>query len=586
MTAIWRSAATGLRGRLRMVVAIVLLLGVAGGVTIAGLAGSRRAETAFDRLLDATLAPQIDVEFSEPPDPSVVDTVGAIDGVEGATLAAFVAVAPAQTDLVPFQDTIAFAIVAESGTGGAFGDVMTEGRPLGDDPDEVLFNEAMADLVGAEVGDEVELWSISSATGERWSGEGVVAVDGPRTTATLVGISRGAEDVSDAPDPVTIVPAAYTETYDAYSLPLLMGVRTDPARRDEVIASMQELLPDDQVGPSEQLDRRIDDGLAVQSLGLVALAVAVGAAGAAATIQFLNRITSAEARDDDVRGALGMTMVQRRAIAAVRSLPIAVVGAALAAVAGVAAGPIALTGLARQAEPDRGVWFDAPVVLGVAAAIVVGTVVAAALGVRRAAGDVREASSTGVADRAVLASPLPLVAALGARRALGGWTGRAGLVAVVASFGIVVAVLTFSRSVDVLFDSPAQWGARFDLVVAPGTDEAEFEEAVAAVEDDDRVAAAAVAASSSVTARTPGGQTLTFLVSSTDTIKGRPTGGRSSTGARRATEARSWAPRSSTSSGSGSATSSSSRPSPACTACPSPAAPSPTATTPSTTASR
>ena len=526
MAAVWLSAVTALRRRGLALVVLALLLAVTGGITIAALSGARRADTAFERLLTASGTPDIDVELEEPPDDAaIVDEIGDIDGVVGVTLAAFVAVAPADPPLVPFVDTITFAAVATSGEGG-MSIYIDEGRPLGDDPDEVLLNPGMADVLGAEVGDEIELWSLSQDAGERFFEEGVEEVDGPRTTAVVVGIGRAAEDISDNPEPVMVISPSYAETYDVYSVPLLLGVQAEEGRTTEVIDEMRALLPDVEVLPSQRLDRRIDDGIRVQALGLVALALAVGAAGLVAAVQLVQRLGSAEADDDAVRGALGLTLPQRRAVAALRAVPVLLVGATAAALAGTLGGPLAITGLARQAEPENGVQFDLLVVAVVVLVLLAVPLAAAALSVRRRAVDDRSGAVSAV-DRAVLGARLPLVVALGARRALGRgpsrWSDRAGIVAVVAAFAIVAAVVTFSRSVDGLFDSPDEWGVEFDAVIAVETDPEQLEQALAEVEEDERIAAAALVSEVPVTTRSPAGEEISYAAMAAEDLKGRGT---------------------------------------------------------------
>ena len=51
MTAIWITARAEWRQRWRSFLLLALLAGLAGGVTLAAFAGSRRADTSFDRLL-------------------------------------------------------------------------------------------------------------------------------------------------------------------------------------------------------------------------------------------------------------------------------------------------------------------------------------------------------------------------------------------------------------------------------------------------------------------------------------------------------------------------------------------------------
>src|SRR6266581_1751219 len=54
MTSVWMRARAELRGRWTSSLIIVLLIGLAGGVTLTAAAGARRTDTAYPRFLRAT----------------------------------------------------------------------------------------------------------------------------------------------------------------------------------------------------------------------------------------------------------------------------------------------------------------------------------------------------------------------------------------------------------------------------------------------------------------------------------------------------------------------------------------------------
>ena len=520
--AVWACVRASLRARAGALVALAVVAGVSGGVVLATFAGARRADTAFERRLEASGTPNIDISFDEPQDPSVLDRVGAVDGVDGATLATFVATAPVEGGLVPFEDTIAFAVVAETGT-GAFDRMLSDGRWLSGAPDEVLLNGEMADVAGVAVGDAVTLASVSNETGQHYETEGISELDGPPVEATVVGILRGAEDVADTPEPFLVVPYSYVEQNDVFALPALVGVRSAPGRTDDVLADLRRLLPDAEVQPTEGFGERIVDGIDVQVVGLLALGAAVGLAAIAAIVQSVGRIAGATAADDEVTGALGLTRRERRLVAMGRVGPAALGATALVVVVGVLGAPVAVTGLARQAEPDRGLWFDAVAVLSVIAIVVIAIVGTAALSVRRSSTGGSPAGRVGPVTGAV-ASSAPLVASIGVRRAFGGggprWTARAGLLAVTAGVAVVAAVLGFTRSIEVLLDSPGQWGATFDAMVQAGLDEESQRDRIAALQADSEIEAAALVEQSSVTARRPGGSEAAYPLLALEPFKG------------------------------------------------------------------
>jgi ABC-type lipoprotein release transport system permease subunit len=521
VSAVWRLARADARGRVGSLVFLAVLAGLAGGIALATVAGARRADTAFERLTVASGIPDIDIEFDEPVDPSVIDEIAGVDGVEGATLGAYVAAAPAEGGLVPFDDVIAFTVVAERGS-GAFDRLLTDGRGLSGAADEVLFNKTMAEVAGVRVGDDVTLVSMSRAAGEQFLEDGEVVVDGPERTARVVGILGGAEDIADVPEPYLVVPLAYTEQNDVAAPAMFGAARVGDGRLDETMDRLRRVLPEATVTPSDRFDERIVDGIEVQVVGLLVLAGAVALAGLGVVVQAVGRIASGAASDDEVAGALGMTRGQRRLVAVIRVVPAAVVAAALAVVIGYLAAPTAETGLARQAEPDPGRWFDSAALVIGAVAVIVVIAGAAALGARRRRPTV-PVQRVGLVDRA-LASGFPPLPSIGVRRAFGTvdtrWVARAGVVAVVAAVAAVAAVLSFTRSVDGLLGSPEQWGADFDVVVEAGFDGGDGQAAMAALEQDDEVDGAAVASETNITAVRPGRGPAVFPLLAIDSFKG------------------------------------------------------------------
>lgn len=522
VSAIAASARAAWRGRARAQIALALLVALSGGVSIAALAASRRVDSSFDRLKEAAGSPDVEIEFDDPPDLSVVRDISELAGVRSVTLSAFVAVGPESGGMLPFRDTIAFSEVISYGTSGIDG-LIEEGRGLGDNPAEVLLNRAMADLVGAEVGDELPLVSLTpEAALAMVEGEGVTEPDGPSVTATVVGITKAVEDVSDAPDPYLLVPTSFAETYNVGSFPLVAGVRVADARVGDVIDGIEPLV-EGEVRPTSDFGRRISDGIGVQSVGLLALALAVGVAGAVAIVQAVGRTAALYRDEDQVRAALGMTPTQRRVLSVARVFPGLVVGVGGAVAVAITGGPSAISGLAHQAEPDPGPWLDLPVLaLGVVAVSVLGCG-AAVIAANRSARRARREPSADSLDRIVFESPLPLTAALGVRRAIGRqsarWSGRSALAAVAAAFGVVVAVLTFTHSVDGLFASPAQWGANYDGFVVPATSDEGFAAGVADLRADPDVAAATIVSESSATLRTPDGNEITTSIATTEQVK-------------------------------------------------------------------
>jgi hypothetical protein len=478
MAAIWLTARAQWRQRWRSFIVVAVLAGLAGGVTLAAFTGSRRADTAFARLLEQVKDPNLVVGTGdEPPDPEIVREIASWPGVEVAMHQVILAVAPADKGMVAGRDSIAGALPVMAGDEPVEPFLIVEGRRYDKRrADELLVNEAMRDAIDVEIGDRLSLVSFTPEQLEASQSEAdLPSPGGPSQQVTVVGVARLAEDVSDAPDPFLIVTPAYYERHgSAIAADHAVGLRVDEGGRQEIEGRVRSLLGRDAVIlPGEDFAARIEDGLAVEVNGLRAFALAAAVAGLVALGQALVRQADAMSEQDHARRALGMTSRQLIASGVTAALPVAAGGALLAAAVAVLGGQLAITGLARQAEPDPGPWFDPVVVPG---AIVVGLVVLAV-----AAGAAWLAAARGPTDeRMVPARPsrgarllagLPPPVAVGARMALHTGRGPTALPSVPALAGAavgvagVVAALTFGSRVDHLLATPELWGANYDAIV-------------------------------------------------------------------------------------------------------------------------
>ena len=480
MAAIWLTARAEWRQRWRSFVVLALLAGLAGGVSLAAFSGSRRADTSFDRLLERQSYPNVSVQLDGRPDPELIREAARLPGVDVAVHLAFLVVAPADGRMVAAQDTIAVATPVVAGDDSAeFG--IVEGRLYDEHRvDELVVNETMRDRLHAEVGDRLSLvsltpaqWAATEETGGRYPSPA-----GPTTEVTLVGVARGAEDVSDAPEPVLIVSPAYYERYgDEIAHTEGVGLRVDDDHLAGIEGRVRSLFGDDAVvEPSDDIAANIEDGLAVDVNGLRAFAAAAAVAGLVALAQALVRQAEAMSEQHPTRRALGMTSRQQILAGVTTLVPVAVAGALLAAGFAVAGGPLAVTGLARQAEPDPGPWFDAAVLYGaiLGVLIVLGLAVGAfaLAGTRGHTGE--RVAAARVSRRTDVFTALPTPVGLGARMALETGRGPAALPSLPALVGAaigvagVVAALAVGARVDHLLATPKLWGADYDATVTTG----------------------------------------------------------------------------------------------------------------------
>jgi len=98
-SAIWLMGRREWRRRWGALALVAVIVAIGGGATIAAVAAARRTDTAFERLNRRLHTPNLQINPSEESgfvslEPSLVDSVTAIDGVRGGWSLAFMFVAP------------------------------------------------------------------------------------------------------------------------------------------------------------------------------------------------------------------------------------------------------------------------------------------------------------------------------------------------------------------------------------------------------------------------------------------------------------------------------------------------------------
>jgi ABC-type lipoprotein release transport system permease subunit len=524
--AVWFVVRAEWRARWSSLALITLMAALSGAAVLGAFAASRRADTAFDRLLEQSRTPNVYVELQQPPDPGVLSRVAGMAGVDMAAHTCLLAVAPDAAGFRPGLNTIGGVIVAMAGE-HRWQHQMVAGRAA--DPgraDELELNGVMQRQLKARIGDQFMLTSLTPA-------QAAVALGahrdpgrpaGPRQQVRVVGIFKDVEDVSDAPEPFFFVTPAYFQRYaDRIGALNQVQVRVEASQVGRLTAAVHDLFgPDAAVKEVfEDHTTRIRPAIGVQVLALRLLALTAAVAGLIATGQALARMGAARAEADGIRRVLGMCQRQRVAVAVGYALPAALAAAALAVVGAWLIGPAAITGVARDAEPNPGRWFDA-VTLAVGAA---GVLVALLL---QAAAVAVWPLMTGGARPAVRQGPSPvlrsqLLTVLGPPRAFGvrmalesGATDHAivptrfTLLAAVAGIAGIVAAVTFGASVMHLLATPRLSGSWFQASLTPGEgfptpDHGPLaEQAAAGLARDADVAAVAISRLGTVTLTTSG----------------------------------------------------------------------------------
>jgi hypothetical protein len=282
-------------------------------------------------------------------------------------------------------------------------------------------------------------------------------------------------------------PSGETPTYDLYpTAAFAAATRDTPALPSYYVrlrhgsadlAKFEVLASQNGAGGVEDLDQpaaATTSSIHPQAVGWRVLAALAGLAGIAVAGQALARQSAAESSDHPALAALGLSPWQFVAVSMLRTLVVAVAGAAGGIAVATLLSPLAPAGEARLADPAPGLSFDGAVIgvgaLATVAVVLVLGVLPALRGarVRAAAGRVAARRPSAVAG-AVAAAGAPPSAAIGIRYALQPGRGtravpvRTALTGSVAAVAAVCATAVFGTSLAHLTATPALYGAPFQM---------------------------------------------------------------------------------------------------------------------------
>ena len=350
------------RRRWRGLLGVALLIALGGGITIAAVAGARRADSATNRFMEqtgsrivVTASPELAIGTELGLWDTIPAQIAALPGVRG--------VLPVGWEGVALQSggEPGFFFMGLNGTGVGedppTGLTVVEGRLAADDADdEIALNEEAAQFTGASVGDTIELRSYASDQMEEFIiGDGAEDL-GPRVEVEVVGIVRGPEDLADNPEPQAFLSTGFRTTYvdQIAGCDCEVFVNAATGDVDEVTARLTALLADQPV-TVENLDGVIQDrvGRAV-GLEVGALWIAAAIAGLAAVLigtQAIARFLGASGGSVEALRSLGATRSDLVRAWTVILAPAALLGAVGAAGLAIAALAVVPT---RAGTPGRG----------------------------------------------------------------------------------------------------------------------------------------------------------------------------------------------------------------------------------------
>ena len=506
MRAVRMLARAEMRRRWWGTTAVALLIAVAGAAVLGALAGARRTDSAYPRLLAAEHVGDVAVGTQGIGHVSLpaIRRLPHVEWAEARKL--FILASRAHDGRIVFMRDLGSATVGASTRAQELyrrdQAQMLDGRlPDPNRVDEVAVNEILARNRELGVGDTYRVWLYTFDDVlpliDRARALGRDPTDAElRPTMTpldlhITGIARTNADLvlsetqSDSNDTVFATPA-FTRRYGAKAFLTAASVKlTDPLHHTDAFErAVRKRFPElnldiESTAASRVGFARVVDPY-VQALRIFALVAAV--AGVFVVGQALARLVAADSVDLATLQALGATKRQRRLACASRAILAIVVGCGLAALGAYALSPIFPIGRARNAEPHPGVRIDGPVILigvvAVAAALVALAALLAAARVRRSTrshGDVWRSTSRPVSMLRRRGASVGIVTGVGFaverdRRAPGSSLVTT-LVGIVVAIAATVAAVTFATNLDDLVSSPSRYGWTWGVSIESYTQE-------------------------------------------------------------------------------------------------------------------
>ncbi len=455
--------------------ALALVIGIAGGSVLFGIAGMRRSSSALERFFGDANTSDASVSVNRGDPDAGFAAVAALPGVAAAH----------RVKYIPAGDDERRRIILRTSPDANYGVDVDAVRILAGRQaraaDEITVNEAASDRLGVKVGDRLTVRTLAPAALDEFVNGRLprdIAFDGPRSSFAVVGIHRTPESL-DPSDVATGVPGPgfYERSgHDALGFDRAMAVEleagVDAARFTRSAAAalprgtplLVEAIRDD-------LRDTVGAGVRVIVIGLAIFSGLALVAGGLVVAQSLARHMAASHHDQVTLQALGLGRADRTAVLVLTALPAVVAGAVLASLAAVAASPLAEFGIARRAEPHPGVAVDWLVHAGGVGVVMVAVLAAAvALAWRHAAvrAVVARPVHRGRLGAAPTNAPVPLQ--------LGSWLAfarspsvptRSVAVALVVAVSGIVGATVFTVTAHGHTGGPAAWGWVWDLEPEP-----------------------------------------------------------------------------------------------------------------------
>jgi len=454
-----------LRGRWRRWLGLAVVFGIGAGFVLGAVAGARRTDSAYPRLLKASHP--FDYAVANVPDPSVP-----------------------QLDMKKLSE---LPFVAETSAFDFYGTPFQAGQPLAPADDRFgrtfnTFYVVRGRMYDPKAGDEAVISEFTAKKNHIRVGQVITIPFGsamfkePSVNVKIVGTIVAAQAFPPRPagrgDPFFLSPGFATAHPDLFHLrEVLFRFRHGAADVDafkRVISNMTHGLPLSFFIEARTQDRNTERAFHVQAVALWVLAGLVGLAIFAALGQSFSRQMFLEAEEHPALRSIGMTKIQLWSLGMSRASLVGVASAVIAIVVGIGLSWFTPIGAARLAELHKGVIADWVVLSSGFGGIVLISGVLAAWPAWRSAGDVvtqGEAEKPSVAADAAARAGLSPSTVSGIRLALEPGRGRSSVpvrstvLGVAIGVAAVVASLGFATNLSHLLRTPTQYGWNWDRLV-------------------------------------------------------------------------------------------------------------------------